>query len=253
MMTNKNKIRAVAFFLLLTTGGISGCMDGKKDSKEIEQKISVTYPDIKIVGAMKNVMWKGELGSSIDLDTISNKNGLYGLGPKSYLSGELIINNGRSYVSTVTSDSTILVEEKFDVSAPFLVYTNVTEWKEVELPAEINSIQDLEKFIERKSVDQKRPFAFKLSGKVSHATIHVQDLPEGTKVSSPAEAHQGQISYELKNEEAEIIGFFSIEHQGIFTHHDSYVHMHLITKDKSKMGHLDELEITTMALFLPEK
>ena len=38
----------------------------------------------------------GELGSSIDLATISDKNGLYGLGPVDYLMGELLINNGKT-------------------------------------------------------------------------------------------------------------------------------------------------------------
>jgi len=70
-------------------------------------------------------------------------------------------------------------------------------------------------------------------------------------VSSPAEAHQGQTNYYLNNEEVEIVGFFSTEHQGVFTHHDSFLHMHLITKDKSLMGHLDELELDKVTLYLP--
>ena len=72
-------------------------------------------------------------------------------------------------------------------------------------------------------------------------------------MSSPDEAHQGQTIYKIINEDAEIIGFFSTEHQGVFTHHDSFLHMHLITKDESKMGHLDELAIGEMKLYLPNK
>jgi acetolactate decarboxylase len=252
-MNKKNKILIGAVCTLLAIGGISAYMDGKNDHKETGPQESVTYPDVKIAGAMKNVMWKGELGSSIDLDSISEKNGLYGLGPKSYLTGEVLINNGKSYVSTVTSDSTMLVEETFDVTAPFLVYTNVTEWTEVEIPSAIKTIKELENFIDRETTHHKRPLAIKLTGKVASAKIHIQNLPKGTKVSSPEEAHQGQTSYGLENEEAEIIGFFSTQHQGIFTHHDSFLHMHLITKDKNKMGHLDELEIDKMTLYLPKK
>lgn len=212
-----------------------------------------TYPDIKIVGAMKNVMWKGELGGSINLDTISNKEGLYGLGPVSYLQGELLINNGTSYVSTVSSDSTMVVEKQSNVSAPFFVYANVSKWEELPLPENVKSIRDLETFIDSATADYKRPFAFKLAGQVSSAIIHIQNLPEGTKVSSPAEAHQGQTNYPLSQEDVEIIGFFSTQHQGVFTHHDSFLHMHLITADESKMGHLDQLEIANMKLFLPRK
>ncbi len=211
------------------------------------------YNDLLIVGAMKNVMWKGELGSSINLDSISDKQGLYGIGPESYLTGELLINNGKSYVSRVTSDSTMLVEQKFDVLAPFFVYANVNKWEEIELPQSIRTIKDVEKYIDEKTIKNKRPFAFKLIGNISKAVIHIQNLPEGTKVSSPDEAHQVQTNYVLKNEDVEVIGFFSTEHKGVFTHHDSYIHLHLITKDEQKMGHLDELEINAMKLYLPKE
>lgn len=241
MIIRKLKVGLLAF-------GMISCITDKKETSS-----AVTYSDVKIVGAMKNVMWKGELGSSIDLDTISDKNGLYGLGPESYLTGELLVSNGISYVSKVATDSTMTVENKFDVSAPFFVYANVTEWNEIELPSEIKSIKDLEKFIDEKTTDYKRPLAFKLQGNVTKAIIHSQNLPKGTKVSSPDEAHQGQTNYKLFNQESEIVGFFSTEHKGIFTHHDSFLHMHLITKDKSKMGHLDELEIGRMRIYLPEK
>ena len=113
------------------------------------------YNDLLIVGAMKNVMWKGELGSSINLDSISDKQGLYGIGPESYLTGELLINNGKSYVSRVTSDSTMLVEQKFDVLAPFFVYANVNKWEEIELPQSIRTIKDVEKYIDEKTIKNK--------------------------------------------------------------------------------------------------
>lgn len=224
------------------------CLQKEKNTYAAE-----VYPSLKIVGAMKNVMWKGELGSSIEIDTISKKNGLYGLGPVSYLTGELLINNGNSYVSKVTSDSTMTVDKTFKTTAPFFVYGNVTEWNEMELPVDIKTIKDLEKFIDDKTTESKRPFAFKLIGQVSSAIIHIQNLPEGAKVSSPEEAHQGQTNYNIANENVEVIGFFSTKHKGVFTHHDSFLHMHLITKDETRMGHLDALEIREMKLYLPKK
>ncbi|WP_397447441.1 acetolactate decarboxylase [Polaribacter sp. R77954] len=209
--------------------------------------------NVNIVGAMKNVMWKGKLSGSINLDTIADKKGLYGLGPVSYLTGELLINNGKSYVSKVISDTTMIVEKSFDISAPFFVYSNINNWNEIKLPTDVKTIKDVEKFTKNQATNFKKPFAFKLIGQVAKAVIHIQNLPQGSKVSSPVEAHQGQINYTITNENCEIIGFFSTEHQGIFTHHDSFVHMHLITKDETKMGHLDELEIGEMKLYLPKK
>jgi acetolactate decarboxylase len=237
------KTRAIAACILAIIA--TGCNSSQKETEATN-----TYSDLEIAGAMRDVMWKGELGSKINLDTIADKKGLYGLRPESYLTGELLINDGNAYVSKVTSDSTMSVEKTFDLSAPFFVYTNVTEWNEMDLPASVKSMQDLEKYIDEQTAEYKRPFAFKVKGGVSRASIHIQNLPKGTTVSSPDEAHQGQVSYELPNEEVTVIGFFSTEHKGVFTHHDSFLHMHLINKDEDKMGHLDELEIGEMKLFL---
>jgi acetolactate decarboxylase len=168
------------------------------------------------------------------------------------LQGEILINDGISYVSTVQTDSSMIVEKNYKVSAPFFVNGNVEEWQNIKLPDSIKSINDLETFIDNKTKNRQRPFSFKLKGKVKSAKIHVQNLPKGTKVSSPKEAHQGQVDYVIENKEVEIIGFFSTEHQGIFTHHDSFLHMHLITADESQMGHLDAVDFDDIQIFLPK-
>lgn len=217
-----------------------------------ETAASLTYPDVISVAAMRDVMWKGELNGKIKLDTIKNTKGLYGLGPNAFLDGEILINDGTTYLSKVQSDSSMYVESITKVEAPFFVYTNVNEWEKISLSKSTKSIKDLELFIDSKTKDKKRPFAFKLKGSIKSGRIHVQNLPAGMEVSSPDEAHQGQVNYNLSNEDVEIIGFFSTEHQGIFTHHDSFLHMHLSTKNLDKMGHLDEVSFNNMILFLPK-
>jgi len=202
---------------------------------------------------MRSVMWDGELGGKIDLQTISDKENLYGLGPVEYLRGEIMILDGRAYKSTVTSDTTMKVEETYRIKAPFFGYATISEWSEQSLPDSIQTIQQLEEYLDSATKTSPRPFMFKLSGVAEEALIHIVNLPEGTEVRSPAEAHQGQTDYPLYNEEFEIVGFFSTEHQRIFTHHDTYLHMHLITTDRQKMGHLDDVlfEKGTLNLSLP--
>lgn len=218
-------------------------------------KAQQTTNEVKIVGEMKNVMWKGQLYGNINLDTIANKTNLYGLGPVEYLTGEILIIDGKSYKSTVISDSTMKVEETYDIKAPFFGYANIAKWTERTLPDNIQTIQQLEQYLDKETKSLSRPFMFKLSGTVEEATIHIVNLPKGSKVSSPDEAHKGQQNYELKNEQSEIVGFFSTEHKAIFTHHDTFLHMHLITSDKQKMGHLDKvlLKKGTMKLYLPKE
>jgi acetolactate decarboxylase len=218
-------------------------------------KAQQTTNEVKIVGEMKNVMWKGQLYGNINLDTIANKTNLYGLGPFEYLAGEILIIDGKSYKSTVTSDTTMKVEETYNIKAPFFGYANISKWTEQTLPDSIQTIQQLEQYLDKVTTKSPRPFIFKLTGTVEQATIHIVNLPKGSKVSSPDEAHKGQKNYELKNEQSDIIGFFSTEHKAILTHHDTFLHMHLITTDKQKMGHLDKVLFKkgTMKLYLPAK
>lgn len=211
--------------------------------------------DVKVVGEMRNVMWKGQLSGIISIDTIAVKDHLYGLGPVEYLTGELLIADGRCYRSAVVSDTVMKVEETAAAKAPFFAYANISRWKESVLPDSIITPELLEQHLDLQTRSTKRPFMFRLTGVVETAAIHIVNLPAGKKVSSPDDAHTGRVSYRLFNEPSDIIGFFSREHQGIFTHHDSWMHMHLITADRQKMGHLDDVLFKkgTMKLFLPEE
>lgn len=204
---------------------------------------------------MRNVMWNGELAGTIDLDTLSAKKNLIGLGPVEYLAGELLIVDGKSFKAVVTSDSTMRVEETFAAKAPFFVYARVSEWQERAVPDSIQTLQQLELYLDGETKNNKRPFPFKLSGEIEQATIHIVNLPAGSTVSNPDEAHQGQVDYELGPEEVEVAGFFSTEHKAVFTHHDTFLHLHLITKDRSKMGHLDKVVFKpgSLTLYLPKE
>lgn len=212
-------------------------------------------PEVKIVGQMKNVMWKGQLYGNISLDTISIKEHLYGMGPVEYLAGEILIIDGRSYRSTVLTDQAMYVEETYTLKAPFFGYAYIRNWTEQALPDSVRTIPELEVFLDQVTKSFPRPFLFKLGGTVEEATIHVVNLPKGATVSSPDEAHRGQKNYSLANEQVEIIGFFSTRHQAIFTHHNSFLHMHLITANREKMGHLDQalFKKGTIKLYLPEE
>ena len=212
---------------------------------------SATTSDVQITGAMRDVMWKGELGAKIALDSLAARPGYYGLGPLAGLRGELLLADGVPYVSTVGPDSSMQVRRDPTATAPFFVYARVQDWQSVPLPGSVRSIADLENFVDQQTKDAPRPFAFRLEGTITSAEIHVQNLAPGSVVSNPTEAHAGQVGYSLGNEEVRIVGFFSTEHQGIFTHHDSYLHLHLLTADERAMGHVDALVPGEMTLYLP--
>ncbi|MBX0334718.1 acetolactate decarboxylase [Pontibacter sp. HSC-14F20] len=238
---------SLASFSLISALLLSSC------TSDTHQAASYAASEVQVVGAMRNVMWKGELAGTIDLDSIAGKEQLYGLGPVEYLAGELLIMDGKSYKSVVVSDLTMQVEETFAAKAPFFVYAQVPAWQERSLPDSIQTMQQLELYLDSETQNSKRPFPFKVSGEIEQATIHIVNLPAGSKVSNPDEAHQGQVNYALRNEVVDIVGFFSTEHKAVFTHHDTFMHLHLITKDRSKMGHLDEaaFKLGSLTLYLP--
>ena len=210
-------------------------------------------PEVRVAGAMRNVMWKGELDGIISMDSLS-KNGFYGLGPLEGLTGELLLLDGKPIVSTIAHDS-IKVSEDAKARAPFFVYAQVPAWQNLELPSNVSDLATLEVFLDKQLAQPNKPAAFRLKGRIGSALIHVQDLAPGSRVSSPEEAHAGQRDFTLTNEEVDILGFYSTSHQGIFTHHDTHLHLHLVTKDASKMGHVDELAFNPEALqlFISEK
>ena len=218
-----------------------------------ENTVESNNSKVKIAGAMMNVMHKGELFGTINLDTISNRQHLYGLGPIEYLRGEILIVDGISYISKVAADGSIQMEETYQAKAPFFVSENVEKWQEIKLPDSVQNISQLETYLDLTTKSHSRPFAFKLTATIDSCAIHIVNLPEGAEVHSPDEAHQNQKIFSIKNQNADLIGFFSTEHAGIFTHHDTYVHIHLITTDKKQMGHLDELLLAkgTAKLYLP--
>ncbi len=243
-----NHLRLLLFLL----SGL--CLTSCKTQKDDTQRSTAPFT-LAFSGAMRNVMHNGELYGTIALDTISNKTHLYGLGPIEYLTGEILILDGTTYISTVTSDTTMHVSTKQDVKAPFFVYANVPEWKEYPLPDSIVTEKEMEHFLDATITDLPRPFPFFIKGRVKTANIHIVNLPKGTEVHSPEDAHTGQIDYLVSDKPVEMLGFFSNEHKGIFIHHSSLVHIHLMTEDKTMMGHVDSLEIMQgkARLYLPSK
>jgi acetolactate decarboxylase len=216
------------------------CNTNNNQETNVQPSTSIKQ-EVKVVGAMRNVMRKGELFGTIALDTINNKTNLYGLGPLEYLKGEILVVDGKCYLSRVGKNDSLVMEESYNAKAPFFVYSNVQQWSEQKLPETVTDIGQLEAYIDSLMKNDTIPFTFKIKATIDSAEIHIVNLPEGTIVHSPEEAHQNQKNYMLNNEPVMLVGFFSRKHQAIFTHHDTFMHVHLINDSKTKMGHVEKV------------
>jgi acetolactate decarboxylase len=235
-----NRLVIICFLLL----------PSRVQSQQMDTSTSRVYHS----GAMRNVMWKGELAATILLDTIAFPNQLCGIGPLEYLKGEIMLLDGTPFVATVQPGGAMLVQSATNVKAPFFVYSRVNRWKNVALPDSVRTLEQLESFLDASNKMLTEPFAFRVTAVVDHARVHIVNLPAGSVVASPDDAHVGIQHYELAKEAVEVLGFFSRKHQGIFIHHSSLIHAHLITGDRLKMGHLEnaEFKLGTIQLYLPD-
>lgn len=209
--------------------------------------------DVRVTGKIADVM-KGQLHARIRLDTILPRLHLYGLGPAENLTGEIVILDGHPYYGTVKAPGEMRVTETYNEKAAFFVYTHVADWIEYSLPDSVQDIKQLEDYLKTITQIRKQPFVFRLEGMIPFSMVHILDLPAGSVVKKPAQLKKAKVYHRLSNVKADIVGFFSTQHEGVFTHKGSYIHMHLVTADKLKMGHVDHLQIapSTMKLYLPK-
>ena len=195
---------------------------------------------IEVVGKMRDVMWKGDLAGEISTDSLSYPNA-YGLGPLESLKGEVLLFEGQTFTSKVIDSNIHQVTQVNSAKAPFFVYSKESNLNSSSVgPTEL-SLKSTEELIDSLYFDYDKPLLVRIDGVFENLTIHSVNLPEGSSVSSPDEAHKGLTQYNYKNINGTIVGFFSRKHQAIFTHHDSYFHAHFISDNRSVMGHVDSV------------
>jgi acetolactate decarboxylase len=200
--------------------------------------------EVKWTGEMRKVMRDGDLSGAVNLDALAKWPHLYALGPLEGLRGEVTIWDGKPSIA-FHSDGKASISEKFEGKACFLVYAQVPAWQDFELPAKgLDKAADLEACIQRiarkAEIDTDKPFAFLLRGKVATAKIHIVNKTDDAPFT-PKDHDRIKVPFEMKDCAVEILGFYSDKHAGIFTHHDSNVHMHLKTADGKLSGHVDSV------------
>lgn len=211
-------MRTIAYILLITAFACSN---------------PIEKPMVNSIGELRQIMHQGKFQARISLDTLMKTN-IYGLGAMDSLSGELLILNGNVLQSFVQLDSLIVLNDA-NASATLLVYANVATWDTLNL----SSTTDLEFELE-KVRDLSIPFPFMLIGKplIDYHVINF-DSENGDFSKHKDGAFKGS----LENEEVTILGFYSTNAKGIYTHHDSNMHLHVINDDQSVMGHVDAISL----------
>ena len=195
---------------------------------------------IKVVGQMSDVMWKGDLIGKIATDSLEGAKA-YGIGPVAFLKGEIVLFEGQTFVSKVIDSVSHQVTNNPSAKAPFFVYSTDSDLKVVAIKQSNYSLKELEQHIDSIYKNYDQPLLLRIDGEFNALKLHTVNLPQGTKVSSPEQAHQGLTTYNFNSISGSLIAFFSRHHKAVFTHHDSFLHAHFISQDRQVLGHIDKL------------
>jgi acetolactate decarboxylase len=199
--------------------------------------------EVRWLGEQRKVVHDGDLTGRVDLTALAERPHLYAAGPLEGLKGEVTVWDGKSSIARWEAGKVVTTQE-FKGKACFLVYAQMHSWIESELPSGLDKPEDLEAHIfleaRKAGVPTDRPFPFLLRGTARKLTLHLVNKTDNAPHNSEEHA-KVKVPVVLENRGVDVIGFYSKQHAGVFTHHDSDAHMHVLTADRKVSGHVDQL------------
>ena len=209
---------------------------------------------VKSGGEMRTVMQKGNLEAHMDCATLRELKGLYALGPVEGLKGEITILDGKPSITTVKDGKPVVGEDW--PKACFLVYAQVERWQTVGLPEGVETLEHLQEFVQtsakKAGLDTGKPFPFLVTGTPKRVKYHVVWKTDGQPHTKELHA-KAKLPFEVAERVVQMVGFYSDKHHGVFTHHDTNIHVHARTTDGKDAGHVDAVDLVAgMTLHLPK-
>lgn len=219
-------------------------------SCKTDSEVKVEYS-----GALMEIM-SGNIAATISLNKLKNRENVYALGALEDLKGEIQIFNGAVFNSFV-SDSTVFLSSSFNKNASLLVYTSVKNWEKIEIPAQIKTKVEVEKFVfdtaKERGISIEDPFPFLITGTIQSLSWHVINWDVNDKKHTHQKHQLSGLNGTLINGNVEIVGFYSDKHKGVFTHHSTNMHLHFKTQNGKLAGHVDNVILgEKMILKLPK-
>lgn len=220
---------------------------------------------VEYYGAQKTIFDTGKAEGKMPIAAMSGSNGAYGVGAYEGLDGEITIYEGKPFVTKVRGNS-FTMDNSTNGSAIFAAWTKNVQWSDEPIPATVQTYLDLQRFVKARAaaagIDTNLPFPFLMTGKPAELKWHINvDLSDGKPITREIFA-KSKANYVMKNEQVDIVGFYSEKHPGAFI--SAYapgikekdvkntIHIHLVTKDGKSAGHIDDLNFGGgMTLRLP--
>ena len=208
--------------------------------------------DVRVLGEMRRMFTARDIGPNVDLAEVNKDPHLYALGPLAGLKGEVTVSDGQVFVSKANGKKPIVTIEPH-VKSVFLVYASVPAWRSVDIPESVRTEKDLATFV-KSQLPRNTRSAFRVEGNALTARYHIQNY-KGSAKALTHEAHDAaKVFLEINNAPVELVGFFTNREGdgGSFVHMGQTTHVHILSKDRKQMGHLESIKLGPGArLLLP--
>lgn len=216
-------------------------------------------PQVEVRGALRDVMHGDRRGPVACV----NDDGVpwLGLGALSELRGEVTVAYGQaicSYPDGQGGVRTVVGPEAEAERVALFVASRTTSLASVTLERP-HTLLELERALERLAADHgldvSRPFPFAVRHDAfPRLALHVVDGSKLQPGASHAEHRRAGVAVTREGQRAELIGFWSSRHEGVFTHRGERAHVHavLLGEDGAPelTGHLDDATIPAGATLL---
>jgi acetolactate decarboxylase len=233
--------------LMILSCLLLGCGSGGKESAA---RGSATWDgEVRVDGELRAMIHAGRVGPNVDLATLLPAPDLYALGALANLAGEVTVVAGTAYLSYPDAQEKTRTETVHSTSAAatLLVSAHVPAWRSFNIEAPIR-FDELDAAIATLAatagVNTETRFPFLIEGGLEDLRWHVID---GSRLPAGATSHEDHRAAGVKSRidrgAATLLGFYSRDDQGVFTHMGSTTHIHCVVDAPVATGHVDHVVV----------
>lgn len=206
--------------------------------------------DLKYYGSFKKMMHMKNVDGVVNLKTALTGRNIYAVGAIKNAEGEIVVHDGKAWLSYGKDGLDKITHEIPDgEQAMLLVTAEVKRWKEIAISKDMDE-SELYEFIlaeaKKSGLDASKPFPFLIECRTKNLVWHVINGTNTHDMSGHGHGGHNFIkSIVEKREQVSVvlIGFYSADIQGAFTHLGESWHTHVIIKDENKAGHVEKIGV----------
>jgi Spy/CpxP family protein refolding chaperone/alpha-acetolactate decarboxylase len=212
-------------------------------------------------GSFRHMMHSGDASGAVALDSFDTPFA-WGVGATAGMRGEVVIMEGRVRISRGDDPEARLTPPVPGEQAAILVYGAVEAWREVALPHEMTPEQ-LTKFLEHRGpdlgLDLAAGFPLRVHGVFPTLQWHVvtggHAVPRaghgGAHGGGHANTRAGMRVFDEPGAAGELVGVYTgAALVGVASHPGERLHLHVVTADGARSGHVDSVVVPAGATLL---